>query len=51
MGRATNRRASGVISRNTEICNFVDDTTFNSSVKNLKEALTNIEHDCAILVE
>ena len=36
---------------NTEICNFADDTTPNSSEENLKEALTNVEHDCAILVE
>ena len=63
MGRATNRRASGlllfniylnnmfIIEENTDICNFADDTTPNSSEKNLKEALTNVEHDHAILVE
>lgn len=39
------------VAENTEICNFADDTTPNSSEENLKEALTNVEHDCAILVE
>ena len=35
----------------TEICNFADDTTPHSSCHNLKEAMTNVEHDCSILVE
>ena len=35
----------------TDMCNFKDDTTPNSRENNLKEALTNLEHDLAILVE
>ena len=35
----------------TDICNFADDTTPYSSHHNLKEAMTNVEHDCAMLVE
>ena len=35
----------------TEICNFADDTTPYSSCHDLKEAMTNVEHDCSILVE
>ena len=37
------------ILENIEICYFADDTTPNS--KNSKEALTNVEPNCAILVE
>ena len=35
----------------TEICNFADDTTPYSSCPNRKEAMTNAEHDCAMLAK
>ena len=33
------------------MCNFADVTTSNSNEKNFKEAPTNEEHNCPILVE
>ena len=35
----------------SNICNFADDTTPNCSKKDLNEAITNVEHDCSLLVE
>lgn len=35
----------------TEICNFADDTIPYSSCQNLKEAMTNVVHNCAIFVK
>ena len=35
----------------TEIHKFADDTTPHSSHRNLNDAVTNVEHDCAILVK
>ena len=34
-----------------DICNFADDTTPHCSSTNVKEAVTNLEHDCNLLVE
>ena len=35
----------------TDICNFADDTTFNSTSTDVDEAMTSIEHGCTFLVE
>ena len=35
----------------TDICNFADDTNPNASGFNLKDIMTDIEHNCSILVE
>ena len=35
----------------TNICNFVDDTTLYAGRFNLNDVMTDIEHDCSILVE
>ena len=35
----------------TEIYNFANDITPYSSCYSLKEAMTNVKHDCSILVE
>ena len=34
----------------TDICNFADDTIPHASGFNLKDVMTDIEHDCSILV-
>lgn len=39
------------VTERTEICIFADNTTPYSSYHDLKEAMTNIEHDCANVVE
>ena len=39
------------IVKNTDICNFADDTTPHSSGYNLKHVMEDVEHDCSILVE
>ena len=36
---------------NTEICNFADETTPNSSDFDLKGLMIDVEHDCSLLVE
>ena len=67
MGRASDRRTPGSVLgpllfnvyindmfymiEHTELCNFADDTTPYSCHHNLQVAMTNVEHDCAILVE
>ena len=33
------------------ICNFADDTTPHCNSTNINEAMTNVEHDCTLLVE
>ena len=35
----------------TDICKFADDTSPHFSSNDIKEAMTNIEHDCTLLVE
>ena len=35
----------------TDLGNFAEDTTPHSSHRHLNEAVINVEHDCAILVE
>ena len=34
-----------------EICNFADDTSPYDSGDNINNVLTNVEHDCTLLVE
>ena len=36
---------------NTDICNFVDDTTPHNSGFDLNEVMTDVYHDCLIFVE
>ena len=35
----------------TDICNFADDTTPHSSSTNVNKAITNVIHDCTLLVD
>ena len=36
---------------NTDICNFADDTTPHSNRFDLNHVMTDVEHDCSILIE